>query len=514
MPAEKDLLDASANSPMDPAAAPEAITRSGRVRGFWRGASAAFLGIPFAAAPVGEHRFLAPAPVTPWAGVRDALAYGPTPQRRQFAEVTTIPEPSIPGDDILSVNVFTPRLPAAESPVPGLPVLVWIHGGGYAAGSPASPWYDGVAFNRDGIVVVTVSYRLGFEGFGWIDGAPLNRGILDQIAALEWVQSNIGAFGGDPDRVTVAGQSAGAGSTLALLSCPRTAGLFAGAIAQSAPAYGQSAAAAEKIGRRFAARLGVSPDLTGWRTVAAETIVDAEPSAQLTGDGILHPTMPLPALTRAAHDPGADITGIPFAPVVDDDIVADLLTAVRTGRNAEVPLLLGSTTHEFNFPSGESVDELTDALTDAGISPEAVARFESTVSAIGSGYARGQLSSAVLFRVPTVRCASARTEAGAGARTWLYDFAFRAPASGLAGHCIDLPFAWDLLDAEQVSVSVGDNLPRALAATMHAEWVQFISTGTVSWPAVAEHPAGAERFDTLSVFDPNAYELEAELAAL
>ena len=231
--------------------APEAHTRSGRVRGAWRGTSAVFLGIPFAAAPVGELRFLAPAPVTPWSGVRDALAYGPTPQRRVAVGVTTIPEPAIGGDDILSVNVFTPALtPAAAAPPAGLPVLVWIHGGGYWAGSSASPWYDGAAFNRDGVVVVTVSYRLGFEGFGWIDGAPLNRGILDQIAALEWVQDNIREFGGDPGRVTVGGQSAGAGSALALLSSPRTDGLFHGVIAQSPPMYGLNPATAEDIGRR------------------------------------------------------------------------------------------------------------------------------------------------------------------------------------------------------------------------------------------------------------------------
>jgi para-nitrobenzyl esterase len=147
-------------------------------------------------------------PAQSWSGVRDALRYGPTPQRKALAEVTTIPEPSIPGDDILNLNVFTPRPRAANGPEKLLPVLVYIHGGGYVAGSPASPWYNGVAFNRDGVVTVSVSYRLGFDGFGWLPDAPPNRGILDWILALEWVRDNIGQFGGDPARVTIAGQSA------------------------------------------------------------------------------------------------------------------------------------------------------------------------------------------------------------------------------------------------------------------------------------------------------------------
>jgi hypothetical protein len=125
-------------------------TKAGAVRGFWRTDSAAFLGTPFAEPPCGDLRFLAPVPVEISSGVRDALQYRPTPQRKALAEVTTIPEPSIPGDDTLNLNVFTPR-PRAVTLSDALPVLVYIHGGGYVAGSPASPWYDGAAFNRDGV---------------------------------------------------------------------------------------------------------------------------------------------------------------------------------------------------------------------------------------------------------------------------------------------------------------------------------------------------------------------------
>jgi para-nitrobenzyl esterase len=494
----------------NPAGAPVAHTASGRVRGLWRGASAAFLGIPFAAPPVAELRFLAPAPVEPWSGVRDAVAYGPTPQRREATTITTIPEPTVPGDGILCLNVFTPTPGATGS---GLPVLVWVHGGGYAAGSPASPWYDGAAFNRDGVVVVTIAYRLGFEGFGWIDGAPLNRGILDQIAALEWVRDNIRQFGGDPERVTVGGQSAGAGSALALLASPRTGGLFSGVIAQSAPAYGLTAAEAEAIGRRFAARHGVTPTLEGWRTVSAGSILDAEPGAQLSGAGILNPTMPLDALARAAHNPDADVTGIPFVPTVDGDLVVPLGAAVAAGHRADLPLLLGTTAHEFTFPSAEPLDEVADVLSRVGVSATGVARFRAEVTRIGGVFARGQLSTAVLFRQPTLACAVQRAAHGAGDTTWLFDFAYRAPTTTLAGHCIDLPFVWDLLGAPGVPASVGEALPQELADTMHAAWVRFITTGAAAWPTVGVNPHGAERFDTRSEYDADAYAFEAALVA-
>lgn len=158
--------------------APVIRTRKGAVRGVERtDGTVAFLGIPYAQPPVGPRRFAAPVPPEPWEGVRDATAYGATPQRGD-AGITIIPEPSVAGEDTLSVNVFT-RADAA-----GWPVVVYIHGGGYTSGSPASAWYDGSTFARDGVVAVTLSYRLGFDGFAPIAGAPSNRGVRDWLAAL------------------------------------------------------------------------------------------------------------------------------------------------------------------------------------------------------------------------------------------------------------------------------------------------------------------------------------------
>ncbi len=223
--------------------APVVRTASGMVEGVWRSARwqseqgpdatvtefATFRGIPYAKPPVGALRFDDPQPVEPWEGMRLAHEFGPTPQLYSPYTPARIPEPSIPGEDTLSVNVTTPA-PDRDA---ALPVLVWIHGGGFIAGSAASPWYVGEAFARDGVVTVTASYRLGFEGFGWVEGAVNNRGVRDWLAALEWVHENIAAFGGDPSRVTIAGQSAGAAAVMRLLTMPAAQHLFRAVMAIS-----------------------------------------------------------------------------------------------------------------------------------------------------------------------------------------------------------------------------------------------------------------------------------------
>src|SRR5215218_6876030 len=198
-------------------------TTQGAVRGRTADGVAAFKGIPYAAPPFGADRFAPPRPAAPWDGVRDALAYGPTAPHPGYAPPydLLLPDPIIPGEDCLNLNVWTPD-PGAG----GLPVMVWIHGGAFVNGSGAVPTYDGTRFARDGVVLVTLNYRLGDDGAN-------DRGLLDQLAALEWVRDNVAAFGGDPGRVTVFGESAGAMSVGALLACPRAEGLFARAIAQS-----------------------------------------------------------------------------------------------------------------------------------------------------------------------------------------------------------------------------------------------------------------------------------------
>ena len=166
----------------------------------------AFLGIPYAAPPFGPNRMQPPQPAEPWDGERDASEYGPTAPKGdyppQYAQL--FPEVVIPGEDCLNLNVWTPDPQAT-----GLPVLVWVHGGSFMNGSGSVAAYRGSSFARDGVVCVTINYRLGAEGFLYLGDGVANVGLLDQIAALQWVQRNIAAFGGDPDRVTVAGDPPG-----------------------------------------------------------------------------------------------------------------------------------------------------------------------------------------------------------------------------------------------------------------------------------------------------------------
>ena len=204
-------------------AEPEVSITSGRIRGRIENGNAVFRGIPFARPPLFELRFQAPVPPEPWDGVRDAADFGPqcpqaaVPGARQAAQDAT--------GEWLTVNVWTPD-PAART----LPVMVWIHGGAYMAGS-AGPRYDGTPFASAGTVFVSCNYRLGVEGFAHIDGTPANRGLLDAVAALRWVKDNIERFGGDPGNVTVFGESAGAGVIAALLAMDNARGLFKRAIA-------------------------------------------------------------------------------------------------------------------------------------------------------------------------------------------------------------------------------------------------------------------------------------------
>ena len=242
-------------------AEPVVRTAAGQVRGRSEGGVAVFRGIPFAQPPVGELRFAAPRPARPWDGVREAAMFGPPPPQSAF--LLTPMSPPAPGadpDDWLTVNVFSPGLGAAR-----LPVMVWIYGGAYRFGASSLLGYDGVPLARQNVVVVTFNHRIGVEGYAYLPGVPANRALLDQVAALRWVRENIAAFGGDPDRVTVFGESAGAGAIASLLVMPAAAGLFRRAIAQSVPGTFFSPALAADVTAAIATPSRAAPDHRGVR---------------------------------------------------------------------------------------------------------------------------------------------------------------------------------------------------------------------------------------------------------
>jgi para-nitrobenzyl esterase len=445
------------------------------------GGTLRFLGIPYAQPPVGPLRFDAPVPPEPWEGVRDATAYGPTPQRGDTG-ITLIPEPSIPGDDTLSVNVFTPDTDAA------LPVLVYIHGGGYVSGSPASPWYDGAAFARDGVVTVTLSYRLGFDGFGDIAGAPSNRGVRDQLAALAWVRDEIAAFGGDPGRVTIAGQSAGGAAVLTLLGLPSASGLFHRVLAISPAITDVRPDLARRRTARLAALAGVPATRAGFATIDEERLLDLQRQLEKAEGG-----------DRLAPIRDVLSDGLPWGPVVGGDLVpTGTLDAIRAGRGADVPLVVGSTDDEFTMttdryrrvlrlvPAGLALARLgvERATRDAWLRANRMQRRKGTAATLG------RFVSDRVFRSGVAAAAAAR----GAAPTWVYRFAWPSPVIGWACHCLDVPFWFDVLDAAGVREIAGGPPPRGLADQMHAAAVQLIREGDPGWPAWSERPGTTRVF--------------------
>jgi len=293
-------LLAACNSGSDPAIAGNAVLVSvtqGQIEGVRHDAISVFRGIPYAAPPVGALRWRPPQPAPDWDGVRDASGFGPSCVQPDVPPASLyFDPPQSTSEDCLSLNVWAPE------DADGAPVIVWIHGGSLRIGGSAQPFYDGTAFAERGAVFVSINYRLG--ALGWLahpglteespDGASGNYGLLDQIAALEWVRDNAGAFGGDPDNVTIMGESAGALSVTYLLTSPLAEDLFDKAIAQSPniravpalsePAYGLPSA--ETIGAQLAEALG-APDVEALRAMDAQALTDAATGQRFVSQGTI-----------------------------------------------------------------------------------------------------------------------------------------------------------------------------------------------------------------------------------
>lgn len=454
---------------------PEVRTVSGVVRGRREAGRAVFRGIPYAEPPVGDLRFAAPQPVRGWDGVRQALVFGPPPP--QPGAFGTSPQGT--GDDWLTLNVWTPD----PDPAAGLPVLVWIPGGGYLVGCSGLPEYDGGHLAAGGTVVVTLNYRLGLEGFGQLDGAPANRGLLDQVAALEWVRDNIRAFGGDPDRVTVVGQSAGGGSVAALLAVPRAAGLFRRAVAQSVPGTFFSPGLAADVTAACAAELGVRPTLADLSTVPPDRLPAV---GQAISAGIVRWRERWGSIT---HRP------IPFAPVVDGDVLpATPWRALVDGAARDVDLLVGHTRDEHRLFSlldgvlGQVTPEQTGtALRMLAPGPDGARRYREAFPDATDEQLYELVNADWLFRMPSLHLAEAQL--AGGGRAHLYELTWAAPGLGGAlGAChgLDVPLVFGNLTSGQPAMLIGDPPPAAaheLSGQLRGAWTAFAATGDPGWPA-------------------------------
>jgi para-nitrobenzyl esterase len=504
------------------------------VQGFVDEGVHTFLGIPYAAPPVGAARLQPPRPTGAWHGIRDATWPGAEPP--QVAPPASGGPPAGPGEswedvgsafekvqraapssDCLNLNLWTPDPGRA-----GLPVMVWIQGGMFELSSTAA--YDGRAFARDGVVCVVINWRPGAEGFLYLDDGIADLGLLDQVAALAWVRDNIASFGGDPGNVTVFGESAGAMSIGCLLAMPEAAGLFRRAVLQSGAAHHVTEPAhALNIAHDLARRLGVPPTREAIAEAGIARLLAAQ--AELKQDLMAHP------------DPerwGQSVvtTLMPWQPVVDGAVLPGRpVDRIVGGSARDVDVLVGTNTDDWRLwllvsgAFGGITDEvLTGEVRTHGYQCLEAYGLEAQVAlrAYRDHYpdaVPGDLLAAVQtdwwMRIPAIRladahadgCTRARTSVAAG--TYMYEFAWATPGLG-AVHALEVPFVFDTArsDAPLFGPLLGPDPPQALARTMHSAWVAFASSGDPGWPAYDTDHRRTMRFDTASavVEDPRVWE--------
>lgn len=432
---------------------------SGELIGRRRDGIDRYLGVPYAAPPFGEGRFRSPRPVAPWSAPRDAAAFGPTAPQLPYAGATAeiLGSLRIDGDDILTANVWTPAGADAA------PVVLWIHGGALERGTAALSMYEGTEFARDGLVFVSVNYRLGSEGFSVLADAPRNLGLQDVAAALRWVRDEIAAFGGDPGRITLMGESAGGALVAALLSRPDTRALVRGGIVQSGPLEAQTPERGGRVTRQLAKRLGVPATREAFASLAPDALLEAR-RAQAAGSS---PLGGAPGF-QLVRDPES-LPQSPHEALVDVD----------------VPLLIGTNTDEYRlwFPPeavrGIRPSKLLLARLALRIPAAAARAVRADHPGASTGEVFGQLATDLLLRAPATRAARTRT-----APTFLYEFCWPSPVRDLrAAHALELPFVFDRLHDPESAKIAGSAPPQALATAMHDAWVRFIRAGDPGWPA-------------------------------
>lgn len=488
-----------------------AETDSGAISGTREGTVTVYRGVPFAAPPVGDLRWRPPQPVKPWSGVRSADRFAPACMQTGVS-MSGEAEPPI-SEDCLYLNIWAPAAPRGK-----LPVLVWIYGGGFSNGNASMPLYSGERLAQKGVIVVTVAYRVG--AFGFLSHPDLSResshgssgnyGLMDQIAALRWVQRNIGAFGGDPSRVTIAGQSAGAMSVSILMASPLTKGLFQRAIGQSGAFFepvqiapGYLFKNAEREGIAFASSLG-APSIAVLRRLPAEAILKGrQPSGA-------HPIVEPYVLPRPPFD------------------------VFAAGEQADVPVLIGLNAEEGRaFLDGQTI-------RGERFAADITARFGALPPPLLAAYPFGNDEEARRARIDFETdlrfgwgmWAWARLHAAKGKPVYSYRFTHQPPFPPQsvhrdwgAGHFAELWYVFDRLAQTPWAWRDSD---RRLATTITDYWTNFVKSGSPNesnlpaWPSFAsdEGPVlllqeriavgRVDRLNALRVFDAVYGQLRAQ----
>lgn len=461
----------------------------GRVRGEEVDGVWSFLGVPYAAPPIGPLRWRPPQPPAPWSGVRPATAFGPiAPQAPATAGMSVPGDPTEQSEDCLSLNVWTPALDAGRRPV-----MVWVHGGGFTSGTGASLLYRGAELaRRHDVVVVTFNYRLGALGFlghrGLADpgggaNAVGNWGLLDQMAVLRWVGRHVGQFGGDPGNVTLFGESAGAMSIAALLAAPAARGSFRRAVIQSGPPYTHSLDRAARAGEDLAAELGLAG--------VERRLLEQVPAEELVAaTSVLHQRRPSPGELP-----------LPFLPVVDGAVLPmPPLEAVVAGHAADVSVLIGTNRDELSFfalgdPEWGSMDE-DRLLWWVQQSAPGIDHRPALDTYRRARRRRGEpddprslwvaMGSDLVFRWPSLRLAAAQHHHQP--ETFVYLFTWETPVlGGILGSChaLEIPFVFGgVRDPVVAAFTGGGPEAEALADLMQPAWTAFARSGDPSHPAL------------------------------
>jgi para-nitrobenzyl esterase len=472
---------------------PIARTSCGALRGAVESGVCTFRGVPYAKPPVGARRFVPPEPPEPWTGERDATRDGPIPPQppsRLRAAMGDFERAQ--GEDCLTLTIATPAADGARRPV-----IVWFHGGAFWTGAGSLAWYSGVPMARQGdVVVVGVNYRLGALGFMHVPGVvPPNLGLHDQIAALEWVANEIAAFGGDPDNITVMGQSAGGLSVLAMLAVPRARARLRRVVAQSAP-FGRMLRSREEaaaIGARMAELAGVA-DASRWREVELGRIAAAQVAL---------------ARSMAAFASSTP----PFIPTADHELFGDDFVGAALAGAAERDVILGWTRDE--MAAFLAPDEKVAQASDEAVRGVFARYFGAAADAARDEYRQrardagpvallGELLGDAAFAGGA--CAFAERLAALGRPARVYRFDWTAPGNRFrACHCIELPFVFDTLaDWDAPMLAGGDAATmRSLAAQVRDAWIAFARTGNPEHPGLPRWPHHGAKGETLLLDSPS-----------